>query len=271
MRLDEILPEDIISMNSYDDMGDEVFSLFQVSPEGVPYSTVTDKVFREKRIIFCKTDFIYHLFNILQQCPNLEHTLITHHSDYPITNEMFSKKPQCIKNWFAQNAEFSNRSLFSIPIGIQPPKNGSKNLKYLKENVLALRDNKKDFKIYCAWGDTNKERNDIISKLEHSKMEYTKKIVEFEDYLFNISTHKFVISPPGNGLDCHRTWESLYLGSIPIVKKNRIYDDFDGLPILQVEDWSEINHHLLIDFSERSFDYQKLSQGYWKSRIKNIK
>ena len=28
---------------------------------------------------------------------------------------------------------------------------------------------------------------------------------------------KYVLSPPGNGPDCHRTWESIYLGAIPIV------------------------------------------------------
>jgi hypothetical protein len=35
-----------------------------------------------------------------------------------------------------------------------------------------------------------------------------------------ISNSKFVISPPGNGYDCHRTWESLFLGAVPIVKKS---------------------------------------------------
>jgi hypothetical protein len=28
--------------------------------------------------------------------------------------------------------------------------------------------------------------------------------------------YSFVISPPGHGLDCHRTWEALALGCIPI-------------------------------------------------------
>jgi len=28
-----------------------------------------------------------------------------------------------------------------------------------------------------------------------------------------------VASPPGNGADCHRTWEALYLGVAPVVKR----------------------------------------------------
>ena len=35
-----------------------------------------------------------------------------------------------------------------------------------------------------------------------------------------LSSYKFALSPEGNGIDCHRTWECLYLGVIPIVKKS---------------------------------------------------
>jgi hypothetical protein len=51
---------------------------------------------------------------------------------------------------------------------------------------------------------------------------------------------KFVISPPGNGPDCHRTWEALYLGAVPIVlEKYWPFPNYD-LPIISVKDWSEI-------------------------------
>ena len=30
--------------------------------------------------------------------------------------------------------------------------------------------------------------------------------------------YRFGVSPRGNGLDCHRTWEMLYFGMIPIVE-----------------------------------------------------
>jgi hypothetical protein len=41
------------------------------------------------------------------------------------------------------------------------------------------------------------------------------------EYLKLVSQSKFVLSPPGNGPDCHRTWESIYLGAVPIVLKVR--------------------------------------------------
>lgn len=50
----------------------------------------------------------------------------------------------------------------------------------------------------------------------------------------------FVISPPGNGLDCHRTWEAIYLGCVPVVLRSSLSEEFTtNLPILVVDDWSD--------------------------------
>ena len=52
--------------------------------------------------------------------------------------------------------------------------------------------------------------------------------------------YEFVVSPPGNGLDCHRTWEVLALGSIPIVMTSRFDALFAQLPVIIVSDWHEL-------------------------------
>jgi len=51
---------------------------------------------------------------------------------------------------------------------------------------------------------------------------------------------KYVISPPGNGPDCHRTWESMYLGAMPIVKSDSWPFRHLDLPVIQTEDWSDL-------------------------------
>ena len=35
----------------------------------------------------------------------------------------------------------------------------------------------------------------------------------------------FIYSPEGTGIDCHRTWEALYLNTIPIMKRNHLFRD----------------------------------------------
>ena len=37
----------------------------------------------------------------------------------------------------------------------------------------------------------------------------------------------FIISPPGNGIDTHRVWETIYAGSYPVVEKNLSMNSFN--------------------------------------------
>ena len=98
---------------------------------------------------------------------------------------------------------------------------------------------------------------------------FTKRTENWE----NITQHSFVLSPFGMGMDCHRTWEALCLGAIPIVKAPNFQKMFEDLPVLIVNDWFEITRELLDktieDFKNREFKYEKLTLQYWKTLIKN--
>lgn len=52
--------------------------------------------------------------------------------------------------------------------------------------------------------------------------------------------YPFVVSARGNGLDCHRTWELLYLGCIVITKRSSLDPLYSGLPVVLVSDWTEV-------------------------------
>jgi hypothetical protein len=86
--------------------------------------------------------------------------------------------------------------------------------------------------------------------------------------------YAFVISPHGNGLDCHRTWEALCLGCIPIVKKSQIDAIYDGLPVYIVNEWTDITEKTLNDkiteFKTREFQYERLELKYWMNRIRSV-
>ena len=73
-------------------------------------------------------------------------------------------------------------------------------------------------------------------------------------------------------MDCHRTWEALCLGSIPILKAPNFKSLFEDLPVLIVNNWSEVTEDLLnitiINFKSKLFNYEKLTLEYWKSIIK---
>ena len=57
-----------------------------------------------------------------------------------------------------------------------------------------------------------------------------------ENYLTELSKYKFSLSPWGNGVDTHRVWESLYVGTIPSTKYHHTFSTSKDLPILFVND-----------------------------------
>jgi hypothetical protein len=61
-------------------------------------------------------------------------------------------------------------------------------------------------------------------------------------YRKTVKKYMLVASPPGNGLDCHRTWEAIYMHAVPLVEDNYMNRRFrdEGLPLILVDSWDEL-------------------------------
>jgi hypothetical protein len=88
-----------------------------------------------------------------------------------------------------------------------------------------------------------------------------------------MAEHAFVLSPHGNGLDCHRTWEALALGCIPIVKSSGLDPLFENLPVWIVHEWSEVTQEamncVVNSFKTQSCQYEKLNLSYWQNLLRS--
>ncbi len=73
----------------------------------------------------------------------------------------------------------------------------------------------------------------------------------FPDYLRHLVRHRFCACPRGNGIDTHRFWECAYLGIVPVVERSPHTDLWarEGLPMVALEDWSELSRELLESFA----------------------
>jgi hypothetical protein len=82
-----------------------------------------------------------------------------------------------------------------------------------------------------------------------------------------MATFKFVISPFGTGLDCYRTWEALALGCIPIVQTSPLDCLYEGLPVLIVDEWSQVTEAFLNQkyeqMRQQQYNLDALSIDYW--------
>jgi hypothetical protein len=93
--------------------------------------------------------------------------------------------------------------------------------------------------------------------------------------LYAYSQVAFVLSPHGRGLDCYRTWEALLMGAIPIVKRSPLDPLFDGLPVVIVDDWSEITESALVTWLDKFSNGwddvdDRLTLNYWALRIRQM-
>ena len=124
------------------------------------------------------------------------------------------------------------------------------------------------FSRYLKFGEDRKSIFEILKAtglIEHSS--FLKR-----SHLWRMkSEHAFTISPHGNGLDCHRTWEDLSLGCIVIVKTSPLDSLYQNLPVVIVRDWDDITRSNILEWSHTHRhglrSVEKLTNSYWTDQI----
>jgi len=203
--------------------------------------------------------------------PNIKtkFVLVTHNSDdSPTTfDQALLNDPRLIK-WYCQNKIFLHNKLESLPIGIANSQWPHGNIQLL----LTQREKRvpKDIFLFLNFDcQTNKKRDFIMKCMK--KLTVCMPKMSQEMYLEELSRSKFCICPPGNGPDCHRVWECLYLGVVPIVERSVTWSDFQDLPILQIESWDTLTiknlEDVYISLYDKDFNMSKLSMNYYLSKI----
>lgn len=226
--------------------------------------------------------------------------------DYPTEAETILNHP-LLEKWFAQNCIGNHSKLMRIPIGLdyhsmRPPP--TEKLQIWKKQSPRIEAEKKHM-----WGTkkyaTEQER-ELMNFKNSSRPFWERQVKAYANFQFmmwtrygkidrkealekvpkdlvfyepfkatrdvcwrNMIQYAFVISPHGNGLDCHRTWEALCLGCIPIIKTSGLDPLFDDLPVWIVQDWTDITidsmKQKIEEFRNNTFKYEKLTLAYWRN------
>lgn len=109
-------------------------------------------------------------------------------------------------------------------------------------------------------------RSIILDILEKNNI--TNNFTYCEEYFISLPKYKFVISPEGNGVDCHRHYEALIAGCIPIMESNPLtIQKYNGLPVLYTKDYSEITidylESIYESFLNTTYDFSSLFLSYY--------
>lgn len=230
--------------------------------------------------------------------------LVTGDEDWPIPSG-FEHAQSVIANrnvacWFTQNCDGTDTSgkVFPIPIGLDfhtisarhkwghwqaTPQQQEAELEAMRARMPANRDRllraHADFQFNMRENLFPGETRDTVEAVlrDNPNVEFQRQKVSRGDLWREKTRYAFVVSPHGHGLDCHRTWESLVLGNIPIVKRSSLDPLYEGLPVAIVDDWREITasnlerwHALLHSAFLNAEVQERLTNRYWIARIRRI-
>ena len=227
--------------------------------------------------------------------------LVTGDCDINCPNDMFSSteaflafiESDRVIHWYSQNCTGKHPKLSAIPIGMDfhtmtrasswgptplTPVEQEQVLFAIK--VRAEPMNKRKRMAYSNFHFAMKTR--FAEDRRRAKQEVPESLVYYEPEPTareatwrKQSEYAFVLSPHGNGLDCHRTWEALMLGCIPIVKTSPLDELFEGLPVWIVQEWSDVTAEAMQERIEKvsdagDFSFSKfMSLAYWVQKIKS--
>ena len=191
-------------------------------------------------IIFCNSDYLEDLCKRLTPIIQTSVVLLLGNSD-----RNFRERPDSLSDFtgpvYAQNLVEPIPGFLPLPIGLENrhwqdvgrPRDFARMRKKVRNRIPRV-----------MWT-FNLSTNRPVRKVAQSEL----RGLDIADELGQVSParhrealaqYAFVASPPGNGLDTHRTWEALYLRSVPIVLESALARKLQerGLPVWVVPSFS---------------------------------
>ena len=235
--------------------------------------------------VFVNPIFLDYFFKNIHPFIENPYILVSIGHDISTPGKFFDKlHDDNLFHWFGANGDINHHSKFThIPIGLSTVYYPHGNIEILgsvidKVNKKIIVKNKLVGLNFII--STNKAvRAPIWNYFHQKKYVSNLKCTNFNDYLINMAECNFIISPHGNGLDCHRTWEAIWVGTYPIVKESTLDYLYKDLPVVIVKNWSDITENFLHEKIKElisiglknKFRYEKMFFAYYHDLINSKK
>lgn len=220
-----------------------------------PNSFGTDiSIIEEDQFIFLNLDLFWEFLNILvRNPPTNKFTLVTHNSDLTFTDGHYEFIEKYVNRVYAINNVCKRSNVITIPLGFRDYPWDTMDV-LSKINLFE----KEDKEILCYMNfkiDTNRDkRQQCWDTLIIREWVTARSDLSLEDFYCEMNRSKYVISPPGTGLDCHRVYESIYFNAIPILLMSQMDDFFKKLPVLIISDYNQLTKEMLEDRYTELYD-----------------
>jgi hypothetical protein len=202
------------------------------------------------------------LLKLCGEFPEMNFIIFTNLEDTPLDEYVFDSIPDNVLRICAANSMVWGDKVIPAPYGVQ------RLMSYNDDRIQVLKSYMTKEKMPTAFRllyvgineNSHEERTGLTKKfLDNPWATVETERVNFETYLDRMWRCKFVLCPRGNAIDCHRNWETVYMGRVPVMKRNPYLEElYAPYQVLWVNDYSEVTEQLLLDNNQLFLDAQNV-------------
>lgn len=240
---------------------------------GMPLNEQERTMLPQARVVFCKSEL---LETFIQQYKKeiAAKVLISGNSDFEFRDNRL-ELPNSVKACFLQNSFISDdKRIFTLPIGLENIRMGTNGIPQLFDVDTDWSRKMNRLRI-GPFGLTHDDRRNLreLATENIPSVDFGIKRLTPKSLARVNSSYKKIAAVRGNGVDTHRLWEIMYLGSIPVVKRDSWSLSLKklNLPLEYVDDWSraELIRVATGDYVQppKPSQLASLWWPYWKARI----
>lgn len=223
-----------------------------------------DSDMKDDDLVFINLDLFDQFLSILREnVPKVKFNLITHNSDSTFTENHYKLISPFVNKVYSINTSFSHENVIKIPLGFVDTRyKPHTNFKNIKNN-----DTEKLILAYMNFSiNTNRTaRQPCWDNFKDVKWVLKESDMPPVDFYKSIQKSKYVISPVGTGIDCHRIYESIYFNTVPILVTTSMDDFYRKLPVVIYDKWEDVTEEDLVEKYDNNF--KRLLQ--WKENNPN--
>jgi len=194
---------------------------------------------KNPRLVFCPSSKYLHLHKNYNAEERIS-ILVLGNGDHDFNEVELKQVGQIAEKVYVQNLDHDIDNFEVLPIGIENLRLGQNGRLALVRKLVSWKD-KKSRVLIGPFSNTHPERLELLELSKSAGLwDIHSGYISPRKYAKISGEYKFVACPRGNGLDTHRFWETLYRGSIPIVKDStwaRLIARL-GIPLLMVPEWT---------------------------------
>ena len=184
------------------------------------------------------------LLNLCAHFPTMKFVIFTAFEDTPLDEHIKGRIPANVVSINAANAVVFGGKIQPFPHGIERKMYPGYDHHVILREMMNTHIAPDKLLFVAHRADTGNRAS--LGSLFKDKTWATVTHLPYEEYLTEMKRHKFVLCPPGNGIESARNWETLYMRRVPIFLRHPYLQSmFKGFPALFVSKFEDVTEEML--------------------------